>query len=110
MSCLVKNSAFLMLMTFVVFLAATVSVSTSAATPESIDLCCDTGAPERPTPVQEGECSDPGCRCLSCDTLFNGLNSTTLEIVDCRTVSLWLLASSIPAGFIPSIDYPPESL
>ncbi len=91
-----------------VFIVGVAAASVNFIGTVETDICCDHSPAEQPSPLSDAECSDPGCRCLSCSASLLELQSMTLKSEQDMPAPLWLLAANSPSDFISSIDYPPE--
>jgi len=91
-------------------LTGTITASATFSGVVEIDLCCAAESDGKPVPINEGECSDPGCWCPACT--FSTLEAHQLPAHTPQQLQgqLWLLASHSPSDYIRQIDYPPERL
>lgn len=72
----------------------------------SVDLCCDAET-KKQTPVDNSECADLECRCLTCSLSILHVNRYFILAPD-GSSPLWQLGSALPSEHTLSIDYPPE--
>jgi len=107
---LVKFPVLFVLLLSIFLLTGTIAASATISGAVEIDLCCDADGDEQPMSSNEGECSDPGCRCPACT--FSTLETHQLPANATQQLrgQLWLLASNSPSDYIRLIDYPPERL
>ncbi len=91
-------------------LAGAITASATISGAAEVDLCCAADSDGQPMPSNEGECSDPGCRCPGCT--YSTLETHQLPVNATLQLQgqLWLLASNSPSDYIRLIDYPPERL
>jgi len=91
-------------------LTGTIIASATISGAVEIDLCCDGDNTGQAAPSNEGECNDPGCRCLACT--FSTLETYQLPANATQQLQdqLWFLVFSSPSDYIRPIDYPPEQL
>lgn len=106
---LLKIAAPLVLLLALIFLAGAASAAVSLAGKAEANYCCEKEAEEQ-APSTGGECTDPGCGCLSCSaSLLFQLPRISPSISEYRP-PLWTLTRSLPSAPGRSIDYPPEFL
>jgi len=75
----------------------------------AVDRCC-ADETDTPSPFSEGECTDPECRCLSCSSAILTLSNPFPTSFWDEPTSLFATPTGLPSDYIPSIDYPPETL
>jgi hypothetical protein len=106
---LMKIAAPLTLLLALIFLAGAVSAAVPLGGKAEASHCCEKEADEE-APSADGECTDPGCGCLSCSaSLLSQIPRISSSTSEYRPL-LWILTLSIPSAPGRSIDYPPEFL
>jgi hypothetical protein len=109
LNALLKIAAPLVLLLGLVILAGAASAAASLAGKAEANHCCEKEAEEQ-APSNGGECTDPGCGCLSCSaSLLSQTPRISPSISEYRP-PLWTLIPSIPSPPGRSIDYPPEAV
>ena len=107
---LVKFSALFVVLFSFFLLTGTITASATIAGAVEVDLCCDAHDDEQPMSSNEGECSDPGCRCPACTFSTLEFHQLPVNVAQQSAGQSWLLASNSPSDYIRLIDYPPERL
>jgi len=106
----VKFSTLSVLHLSIFLLTGTITASATISGAAEIDLCCDADGDGQPMSGNEGECSDPGCRCPACTFSTFETHQLPANAAQQLPGQLWLLASNTPSDYILLIDYPPEQL
>lgn len=92
-----------------IFLAGAAAAAVSLTEAAEATYCCEKEAEEKAPPAG-GECTEPGCGCLSCSaSLLSQVPRVSSSMFEYRP-SLWTLTRSMPSAPGRSIDYPPELL
>ena len=107
---LLKIAAPLTLLLALIFLAGAASAAVSLAGKAEANHCCEKEAEEQAPSAPGGECTDPGCGCLSCSASLLFQVPRISSVVSEYRPPLWPLTRSIPSAPGRSIDYPPELL
>lgn len=106
-----KYASFLVLVLSLVFFTGIASAAVALHGSPATDVCCEHDAEKQTpvqTPVDDSECSDMGCICLSCSV------SVLSASIDLDTsfpkdgVFGWSQRMWAPSDHVTSIDYPPE--
>jgi len=106
---LLKYAAPLMLVFALLFLSGAAQAAVAVSGAQAADICCEKEArPQAPEP--EGDCADPGCRCLSCSASLLFETPMTQASVASSDSLPCSLARFLPPAPERSIDYPPEIL
>jgi hypothetical protein len=106
---LMKIAAPLTLLFALIFLAGAVSAAVPPAERAEVNYCCEKEAEEK-VPPTGGECTDPGCGCLSCSASLLFQIPRISSSVSEYSLSPLFLARFIPSPPGRTIDYPPEYL
>jgi len=107
---LVKIPTLLVLLLSFFLLTGTITASANMFGAVEIDFCCDADREGQPIPGNEGECSDPGCQCPTCNFLTLEFHQLPANAAQQPPGQLWPLASNSSYDYIRPIDYPPERL